>query len=498
MTSSRSKLILLAGLMLGSAGDLVLRAWPWGLGLVGLVALAVLAALATAWDRPFGFTALPRDRDRIIALAATFAFALGVVLRDAPTLIAYNLLAMLTCAALATWPMLGRSVARFRVFDAARALRRSLWTAISGAPVLALGDANWERPGETTGRRLRAVTIGTLLGVPPVFVVGALLAEADPLFGDFLSSWSQLGLERIAGHVAVGALIAWPAAGWLRGVAMPVDGGRLTNYGEPTRLDYFGVAPALFALVGLLAAFLGLQARALFGGSAYVLATTGLTYADYARRGFFELVTVAAIVLVLLLLGDWILDRRTPDADRRFRAAGWVLVALLGVLMASALQRMVLYVSYYGLSDTRLYATAGMVWVGVALGWFGVTILRGRRARFGVGLLIISAGWIATLNLINPEAVVVRVNLARALGGQEFDVPYHTRLSADAVPSLLNAAEELPFVQCVAIVEGLSQNSSVLPPDANDWRSWTLPIARAQALLAMPRDGLQQTRCAGS
>ena len=495
MTSARAKLILLAALLLGAAGDLVLRAWPWGLGLVGVVAVAVVAALATGWERPFGFSAHPQDRDRVIALGATFVFALGLVLRDAPTLLAYNFLAMLACGALATWPMFGRSVARFRVFDAVRAVRHALATTLSGAPVLALSDADWQRPRETTGRRLRAATVGSLLAVPPVLVVGALLSEADPLFADFLGSWRQLGLDEVLGHVAVAALIAWPAAGWLRGIAMPVASGRRTKHGEPTRLDYFGVAPALYALVGLLAAFLGLQARALFGGSAYVLATTGVTYADYARRGFFELVAVAAIILVLLLLGDWILDRRTPDADRRFRTAGWMLVALLGVLMASALQRMVLYVSYYGLSDTRLYATAGMAWVGVALGWFGLTILRGRRARFGVGLLVISAGWIATLNVINPEALVVRVNLARALEGQAFDVPYHTHLSADAVPSLLHAADELPFGDCMAIVESLSQDSRVLPAAEGDWRSWTLPTARAEKLLDVPLDGLQQSHC---
>jgi len=255
MTSPRAKAILFAALVLGAAGDLLLRAWPIGLGLVGLVGIAVVAALATALDRPFGFGALPRDRDRVIALAATFVFALGMVLRDAPTLIAYNFLAMLTCAALATWPMFGRSVARFRVFDTARALRHTVATTLSGLPVLALGDVDWGRPHATTGRRLRAATVGTLLAVPPVLVVGTLLAQADPLFGDFLTSWTRLGLDDVAGHVAVAAIIAWPAAGWLRGVAVPAASGRLTHYGEPTRLDYFGVAPALYALVGLLAAF---------------------------------------------------------------------------------------------------------------------------------------------------------------------------------------------------------------------------------------------------
>ena len=471
MSSARAKFILLAALVLGAAADLVLRAWPWGLGLVGLVAVGVLAALGTAWERPFGFGPRAQDRDRVIALAATFVFSLGLVLRDAPTLVAYNVFAMLTCAALATWPMFGRSVARYRVFDTVRALRHALAATLSGAPMLALSDADWQRPRQTTGRRLRAATVGTLLAVPPVLAVGALLAQADPLFGEFLGSWDRLGLDEMAGHVAVAALIAWPAAGWLRGVAVPAASGRSSRYGEPTRLDYFGVAPALYALVGLLAAFLGLQARALFGGSGYVLATTGVTYAEYARRGFFELVAVAAIVLVLLLLGDWILDRRTPDADRRFRAAGWMLVALLGVLMASALQRMLLYVSFYGLSDTRLYATAGMVWVGVALGWFGWTILRGRRARFGVGLLVFSAGWVAALNVINPEAVVVRVNLARALEGRAFDVPYHAFLSADAVPALIVAAERLPAAECGELLRKLGPRWYGRLMAAHDWRS---------------------------
>ena len=498
MTSSRAKLILFSAVLLGATGDLLLRAWPLGLGLVGVVAVAVVMALATAWERPFGFSAAPRDRDRVLALAATFAFACGLVLRDAPTLLAYNFLAMLTSAALATWPMFGRTVGRFRVFDTVRAIRHTLATTISGAPVLALSDADWERPRETTGRRLRAATVGTLLAVPPVLVVGALLAQADPMFGDFLSSWTRLGLDQVAGHVAVAAVIAWPAAGWLRGVALPAESGRLTKYGEPTRLDYFGVAPALYALVGLLAAFLGLQARALFGGSAYVMATEGVTYAEYARRGFFELVTVAAIVLLLLLLGDWILDRRTPDADRRFRTAGWALVTLLGVLMASALHRMVLYVSYYGLSDTRLYATAGMVWVGVALAWFGWTILRGRRARFGVGLLIISAGWIAALNVLDPEVVVVRVNLARALEGHEFDTEYHGSLSADAVPTLIAAAGELPATACADLMHRLGPRWLYQATQDPDWRRWTLPASRAVRVAGFPEQDLVRDHCSST
>ena len=136
------------------------------------------------------------------------------------------------------------------------------------------------------------------------------------------------------------------------------------------------------------------------------------------RRGFFELVAVTAIVLAVLLAADWALDREDSVAARRFRATGWVVVGLIGVLMVSELQRMWTYMSFFGLSDTRLYATAGMTWLGVAVGWFGWTLLRGRRTRFGFGLLVATAAWVAVLTVINPEAIVVRVNLGRALAGK--------------------------------------------------------------------------------
>ena len=494
MNPARARVLLVAALLLGVSGDLFFRVPTWGLNLVGWVALAVFAALIGEWV-PGALHHGPRGRDLAVALGATFVAAAGTVLHDAPTLYFFDLVAMLTAAAVAVWVMRGRSLARFRVRDLLRAWSATAGTALIGAPVLALRDAEWERPGQRDDRRLRAAVVGTILAVPPVVVVGSLLAEADPLFGDFLSSWHRLGLQELGGHVVLAAVIAWPAAGWLRGVLSPPLDAHAGTFPPPSRIDFVGVAPALYAVVGLLAAYLGLQARALFGGQAYVEATSGLTYAEYARRGFFELVAVTAIVLLLLLLADWALDRSRPAATDRYRKVGWVLLTLLGVLMASALQRMWLYVSYYGLSDTRLYATAGIVWLVAAAGWFGWTILRGRRARFGVGLLVLSAGWLAGLNVLDPERVVVRVNLGRALAGAEFDVAYHTSLSADAVPALLEAARRLGPAQCSAILTGLGSRQDLASRPGADWRSWSLPRSRASHLLAPTPGLLSGPRC---
>ena len=494
MSSFLAKRVLFAALLLGVAWDRLVAA-PAGLGFVGWIGLAVLVALATAWEDPFGLSARPRDRDRVILLVAAFAASLGLLLRRAPTLLFFDFVATLACAGLATWPMLGRSLGRFRVLDALRGALHAAGAVLAGAPRLVFGDARWSAAEPGQGRQARGLAVGAVLALPPVVVVGALLGSADPVFGEFLGSWRRWGSEALLEHTLVAACIAWPVAGWLRGLATPAESDRLSRFAPPTRLDFVGVAPALYAMVGLLAAYLGLQARALFGGARYVEATTGLTYAEYARGGFFQLVAVTSIVLGLLLAGDYLLDRRTPEGDRRYRAIGWVLIVLLGILMASALQRMWVYVAYYGMSDTRLYATAGMAWLGAALGWFGLTILRGRRARFGAGLLVISAGWIAGLNLVNPEAVVVRLNVARVVAGLGFDVPYHAGLSADAVPALVAVAPRLPAADCAELLGRLSHRWQESLMNDGDWREWTLPVARAQALAAGPPEALIRSRC---
>lgn len=122
-----------------------------------------------------------------------------------------------------------------------------------------------------------------------------------------------------------------------------------------------------------------MQARYLFGGEGRFLASAGLTYAEYARRGFFELVTVTALVLPLLLLAHWLLRSEKPLHPRLLRVLSASLVALLFVVMASALQRKRLYTAELGLTELRFYTTVFMAWIFVVLVLFLFTVLWGCR-----------------------------------------------------------------------------------------------------------------------
>src|SRR5207302_4387288 len=107
--------------------------------------------------------------------------------------------------------------------------------------------------------------------------------------------------------------------------------------------------------------------------------------------------------------------------------------------MASALERMRLYVDAYGLSQIRLYSTAFMLYLAGVCAWFGWTTLRGLPRRFAFGALVQAFAMLGGLHLVNPDALIVRTNLARPPAERPFDGWYAASLSADAVPLLLDA-----------------------------------------------------------
>ena len=124
--------------------------------------------------------------------------------------------------------------------------------------------------------------------------------------------------------------------------------------------------------------FVAVQIRYLFGGRGLVESRVHLTYAQYARHGFFELLAVSLLVLPLLFAAHALLRHRSPFSLRLVQALSGVLIALVLVVMASALERMRLYQREYGLTELRLYATGLILWLGFVFVWMAATVVRAR------------------------------------------------------------------------------------------------------------------------
>ncbi|MCE9601120.1 MAG: DUF4173 domain-containing protein [Gemmatimonadetes bacterium] len=477
---TRARQILLAALLLGVVGDQLLRGGMPRLGFALLVLLGIGCVI---------FIGGRGDGERSFILLGVGVAALGLVVRDSEMLFAVDMASVLCMGALAVWHGSGRRLSQLALFDPPRAAFLATLTAVIAAPQVLRGSAPETDGAAARATRWRALAIGTVLAVPPLFIVASLLGSADVFFARFLQFFAD-GVDVLFSNglqqVVTIAVLAWLATGWMQGTLGGPTGAGVPEVRSPS-IAFTSVSVALYGLVVLLALFLGTQARVLFGGAAYLDATAGLTVAEYARSGFFQLVIAGGVVIGTLLLADWLTEGR--EDDRRYRAVGTVLVLLVAALLGSAVARMWLYVRNYGLSTDRAFAIAQMGWVFAALGVFAATVLRGRRSRFVPSLLVATVAWVALLNAANPEAIVVRVNAARAASGdpghgRRFDVAYHAHLSADALPALLAAAPSLPPAVCEAV--GVAVMAEWERVAANrrgkaDWRGLDLPLARALA-----------------
>jgi hypothetical protein len=421
------------------------------------------------------------DRDREILLLVVGLLGLGYIFRDSEFLQVINTFGGLIAASLIVWRARGRRLSALHLGDGFVAAVSAGLAVGTGGLRLVFGDGLWGDTTEPTRRRAGFAIVGALATVPLLAITMTLLGEADPLFGSVVEALGTFITQDLFAHLVIVAFVSWTVAGWMRGGLVADFPGADERLPFVSKVPMAGLAPAIYAMIVLLSAFLGLQARTLFGGAAFVERTMGLSYAEYARGGFFSLVAVTILLLVVLLIADFLLDRGDGVSERRFRSASWILVVLVGILGASAVHRLWLYVSTFGLTEDRFFAAAAIVGIVAVLAWFSYSVLGGRRERFMVGVAVIAVVWVAALNIIAPDAVVARVNLERAREGKTFDAVYHGTLSADALPILVRGAPTLPAAHCIALRDALRRR---VVSEETRWQDWSLPAARTRAVLA--------------
>ena len=431
---SRVALALAAvAVALGLLGDVLFHGHPLGLNVL-LFALCFVAALALL----LRVGRAPLHQGRRWMAAPLLVFSAAFVWHDSPLLTAANLVALAGAVSLGALRRTQTSPTRAGVGEYAAALASAGAGTFAGAVHLLHREVPWQEAERVLrGRRSASIGRGLALGAPLVALFGGLFIAADAVFKNLVTS-AVPNLSRVWPHLFFAAALGWAAAGLLRDLIAAKDDRRVlpadSLLARRLSLGATEVAVALGALVLLFAAFVAVEARYLFGGSALVQARVHLTYAEYARHGFFELVAVSLLVLPVILAANAVVRDRV-QLVRRLSAT---LVALELVVADSALQRLRLYQEQFGLTELRLYATGIVVWLAFVFLWLAATTLRGRR-RFAVGALVLGFAATAALNVVNPDAVIARTNLSRP----QVDAAYLGGLSDDAVPALLTRLPSL-------------------------------------------------------
>ncbi|MEU9861869.1 DUF4173 domain-containing protein [Streptomyces sp. NPDC047971] len=332
-----------------------------------------------------------------------------------------------------------------------------------------------DRADGSRGRWGSAVrTVGVAVALLVVF--GALFAGADAAFADLLGSLiPDFSPAQVPWRLSFFLLGLFGAISLARTAAAPLRWDRMVIRPGRARGRMEWATP-LIVLNLLFAAFNAVQLTVLFGGYDKVLEETDLTYSEYARQGFWQLLMATLLTLVVIGLALRWAPRGEPRDRTLVRAVLGTLCVLTLVVVASALRRMDLYVDAYGLTRLRISVAAMEIWLGLAIvlimaaGIFGARLLP--RA-----LAVSAAAAVLAFGLASPDAIVAANNVERYDRLDKIDVPYLAGLSADAVPALDRLPEPQRSCALMDIEERLSD-------DDGGWFATSWSEARARSILA--------------
>ncbi len=493
--------LLLTGVLIGLLGNILFYDKAIGLSfpLFVVVFLGILFAFGFLTGANLSF------RNVWVALPLVF-FAVMMAVRGDTQIMMLNFLAVLTLGGLLLHylPAADRHLDDDSLLNHTAGLfETGLYLFPGAAPELS-DSWGWFRDNHLKNRGvLFAVGRGILIALPILLIFAFLLASADLVFGQFLEGLlegvSFQYIDEWLGRGLLTFLLAWLTVGALayalaRRLSIGVHNGKIElqpealNLGDAEQTDTGEVEPepieaeeaedptkrvarplklglieggiVLGSVDLLFAAFVLIQLAYLFGGQANI-SVEGFTYSQYARRGFFELVAVSVLTLGLVLLLDWVTVREGKTENRVFRALSVIIIVLTVIMLVSASRRMWLYEEVYGFTHLRVYTHVFMVWLGILLGVFLLSLFRLRRNIFSLGVILVTIGYLGTLNLMNIDLYIADRNIERYEQGQKLDTDFLITLSVDATPAM------------VALYQEKSSNSAI-QEEIGQWLAWQL------------------------
>lgn len=337
------------------------------------------------------------------------------------------------------------------------------------------------------------VLIGLVASLPILIVVVALLSSADGVFDQYLAGFpewlNQLaftpGIPRIIWIVIAGVLLfgyVWgfvqpmqyeaekrANAHWKNGAAPtvdkrdhtyifspvdPVTKGEVTNkitpepartpvHREPFRLDPIIVGTMLIVINCVYVLFVLVQFSYLFGAGEGHL-PVDLSYAEYARSGFAELILVTGINFFILIVALQYTRLSGKAGLIMHQVLLLILVSCSAIMLYSAFMRLNLYEQAYGYTYIRFLVHAFMIFLALLL------LIAGLRIRYtSIPLIrwyiVLALTAYVAVNYVGMDNRIAELNIERYHQTGNIDATYLASLSADAVPLLREfALEEYP------------------------------------------------------
>lgn len=193
----------------------------------------------------------------------------------------------------------------------------------------------------------RNILIGFLIALPLLLLIMALLSQADLLFGELTGGFFRKIFSGDLFFIILMTLFGFLASYCVLCGTLYREGAAEAK--QAGKADASIAVTFMILLCLVYAFFCGIQIVYLFAGGLFTL-PDGFTFAEYARRGFFELLAVTVINIAILFI--------CMTRFKESRLLFWLTVFMTActyIMIASAAYRMILYIMAYHLTFLRLF-----------------------------------------------------------------------------------------------------------------------------------------------
>jgi len=498
--NEQGKVLFLGAISLVLGVAFVFLFYKQGLGLNYSLFITGVAAVGLLLARVFSRRL---EREQYVVITAGVFFSIMVFVRSSELLTFFNILGSVLLLLVAVKMFAG---GRLRTFVAGDYLK------VLFLPFSFIGPFFETFPAIVSLKKVpggdsrrKEIIRGSLMSVVALAIFALLFASADAGFEKLFSNIFSFKIdEDLARRTILGSFVTAFFIGAfafmfnkLHTAPAPLPEGKARNLGEIETMILLGSINALFLV------FILLQVSYLFGGVPHLI-EEGLTYADYAREGFFQLVVVAILSFLIITFSERQIVQNNGEHVRSFKIFSGVLVIQVIVILVSAFSRLSLYENAYGFTDTRLYSHAFMIWLGVVLLLLSVHIWKNeKRTEFSFRTFCTVIILLFFMNILNPDAFIAKKNLDRYRSTGLLDAAYLGSLSDDALPYTISLLDDPKEEVNKSFARGLywkeywdgDCDSGDCPSvRRGSWQSLRWNSSRAEELLAPRRNTLEENK----
>jgi|GEM_PF-1349185 len=492
--SSKTYFIALVALILGVVFDYLFFRKFIGISVLIFVTLIVISALVFAtWFKV-------AKRQSLWLIACVLFFSAMVAIRANMLLTVLNILATIGLLLL-----VARVLAKEKLFDFT--IRKYIST-VFVIPFAMIWKSLRTLSSLVTPIKLnstvkwRPVAKGIMMALPLLIIFVVLFSAADMGFKNFLTSIFKWHIPAdVFSHTGIIGGLFIICLGFFSFIFIVLPGKESEwktgkeNEADKNKPDRrIETQVFLWLINALFLIFIVFQIAYLFGGAINI---GEFTYAEYARRGFWELLTVTGITLIILL----IMDFYTRNGQKRkywFTLPSLVMTAEIFIIVASALKRMMLYQSTYGWTTLRLYVAGFIIFLAVIFFVLIIKlILEKKNNFFALGTLLAIIAFLVVFNFLNPDQFIVHQNIQRFNETGKIDSVYMTYMSADGIVGTLGIYDRLDEESKKMLISAMVGKKFELEKQTKKWQSYNYSRERAlrsisDFLSKFPPDTLKQ------